>query len=94
LILFRFVLQRLWSVVALLNILLKKKSVKHKINSFTKKFFLDLGLKVHLLPEKLLHSIESLLNDSQERIRTAAAIALVTLHRFSPQVLFKSNKIS
>ncbi|CAF5170489.1 unnamed protein product, partial [Rotaria magnacalcarata] len=25
-------------------------------------------------------------NDTQERIRTAAAIALVTLHRFSPQV--------
>ncbi|CAF0875266.1 unnamed protein product [Rotaria sordida] len=47
---------------------------------------IDLGLKVHLLPEKLLQSIESLLNDSQERVRTAAAIALVTLHRFSPQV--------
>ncbi|CAF2194495.1 unnamed protein product [Rotaria magnacalcarata] len=47
---------------------------------------IDLGLKVHLLPEKLLQSIETLLNDTQERIRTAAAIALVTLHRFSPQV--------
>jgi len=47
---------------------------------------LDLGLKVHLLPEKLLQTIESLLNDPQERIRSAAAIALVTLHRFSPQV--------
>ena len=57
-----------------------------------KKFFfyqIDLGLKVHLLPDKLLLSIESLLNDSQERIRTAAAIALVTLDRFSPQVLLK-----
>ncbi|CAF3346644.1 unnamed protein product [Rotaria socialis] len=47
---------------------------------------IDLGLKVHLLPEKLLQSIETLLNDTQERVRTAAAIALVTLHRFSPQV--------
>ncbi|CAF3448203.1 unnamed protein product [Rotaria sp. Silwood1] len=47
---------------------------------------IDLGLKVHLLPEKLLQSIESLLNDSNERVRTAAAIALVTLHRFSSQV--------
>ncbi|CAF4082736.1 unnamed protein product [Rotaria sp. Silwood2] len=47
---------------------------------------IDLGLKVHLLPEKLLQSIESLLNDSQEHVRTAAAIALVTLHRFSSKV--------
>lgn len=51
----------------------------------------DLGLKVHLLPEKLLRSIESLLNDSLERIRSAAAIALVTLNRFSPQVFILIN---
>ena len=49
---------------------------------------IDQGLKVHLLPEKLLQSIETLLNDTQEHVRTAAAIALVTLNRFSPQVLF------
>lgn len=48
----------------------------------------DLGLKVHLLPEKLLQTIESLLNDPQERIQIAAAIALITLHRFSPEVFF------
>jgi hypothetical protein len=56
------------------------------IRKKTSFYSIDLGLKVHLLPEKLLQTIESLLNDPQERIRTAAAIALITLHRFSPQV--------
>ena len=54
-----------------------------KVNLF---FNVDLGLKVHLLPEKLLQSIESLLEDSQERIRIAAAIALITLNRVSSKV--------
>ena len=49
-------------------------------------FYVDLGLKVHLLPEKLFEAIEFLLNDPQERIRTAAAIALITLNRYSSPV--------
>ncbi|CAF0885287.1 unnamed protein product [Adineta steineri] len=47
---------------------------------------IDLGLQVRTLPDKLLDSIEALLDDSEERIRSAAAIVLVTLRRFSPQV--------
>ncbi|UJR26848.1 hypothetical protein I4U23_008160 [Adineta vaga] len=47
---------------------------------------IESGLKVRLLPERLLRSIEDLLDDLQERIRTAAAITLTTLRRFSPKV--------
>jgi hypothetical protein len=49
-------------------------------------YYIDRGLKVRPLPEKLLQSIESLLNDSEERIRTAAAITLITLRHSSSKV--------
>ncbi|CAF0775110.1 unnamed protein product [Didymodactylos carnosus] len=44
---------------------------------------IDSGLKVHLLPEKLLVALECLLQDTVERVRTASAIALLTLDRYS-----------
>lgn len=47
---------------------------------------LESGLKVRSLPDRLLQSIEALLDDPQERIRTAAAITLTTLRRFSSKV--------
>jgi len=49
-------------------------------------YYIGRGLKVRPLPEELLQSIESLLNDSEERIRTAAAITLITLRRSSSKV--------
>ncbi|CAF0781907.1 unnamed protein product [Adineta ricciae] len=47
---------------------------------------IESGVKVRVLPDKLLRSIEALLDDPQERIRTAAAITLTTIRRFSSKV--------